>query len=57
MDKREGNLKNGLACMLLALTAAAASAQDVYPSRPITMIVPFPPGGGQGVFADIEAAN
>jgi len=38
-------MKNGLACVLLALTAAAASAQDVYPSRPISMIVPFPPGG------------
>ena len=37
-----------LAC---ALFAAAASAQDVYPSKPITLIVPFPPGG----VADIVA--
>ncbi len=29
---------------LLVLSAWAASAQD-YPTRPITMIVPFPPGG------------
>jgi tripartite-type tricarboxylate transporter receptor subunit TctC len=28
-----------------ALAAASALAQDAYPSRPITMIVPFPPGG------------
>lgn len=28
-----------------ALLACAALAQDVFPSRPITMIVPFPPGG------------
>jgi tripartite-type tricarboxylate transporter receptor subunit TctC len=38
-------MRNGLACLLFALTAVAASAQEVYPSRPITMIVPFPPGG------------
>jgi tripartite-type tricarboxylate transporter receptor subunit TctC len=33
--------------LLLApvLLAAPALAQDAYPSRPITMIVPFPPGG------------
>jgi tripartite-type tricarboxylate transporter receptor subunit TctC len=30
---------------LLALAAAPALAQDAYPSRAITMIVPFPPGG------------
>lgn len=35
----------GMIAGAVALTgAAAASAQD-YPSRPITMIVPFPPGG------------
>ena len=29
----------------LALVASGALAQDAYPSRAITMIVPFPPGG------------
>ena len=39
------------AVMTCALLGAGASAQDAYPSRPITLIVPFPPGG----VADIVA--
>ncbi len=31
--------------VLLALVASCAFAQEPYPSKPITMIVPFPPGG------------
>jgi len=34
-----------IAAMALALLAGPALAQAAYPSRPITMIVPFPPGG------------
>lgn len=38
-------MKRCLFAVLCAFAAAPALAQDTYPSRPITMIVPFPPGG------------
>jgi tripartite-type tricarboxylate transporter receptor subunit TctC len=34
-----------LGLMLAACMATPAMAQDAYPSRPVTMVVPFPPGG------------
>ena len=49
-----------LACSLAAWLAAApaASAQtDSYPSRPITLIVPFPPGGSADVVIRPVAAK
>jgi tripartite-type tricarboxylate transporter receptor subunit TctC len=34
-----------LICAVICAFAVTASAQDSYPSKPITMVVPFPPGG------------
>lgn len=45
-----------LAASLVALGATAAIAQDAFPTRAITMIVPFPPGGVADITARPTAA-
>lgn len=45
------NHRNTFFAALLAFVTSLASAQEVYPARAVTMIVPFPPGG----VADLSA--
>jgi tripartite-type tricarboxylate transporter receptor subunit TctC len=51
--QRRGLLLAALAAAMMG-TATGAAAQ-AYPSRPITMVVPFPAGGGSDVIARIVA--
>ena len=43
------------ALLFAALFALPASAQDAYPSKPITLVVPYAPGGGSDLLGRVLA--
>jgi tripartite-type tricarboxylate transporter receptor subunit TctC len=45
MNARRTVLKTLSLPLLAGMLALPALAQDDYPNRPVTMVVPFPPGG------------
>jgi len=52
---RVGGICRVIAAALSLLCFAGAAAADDYPSRPITLIVPFPPGGSTNIVMRIIA--
>lgn len=54
MPSRKKTLSS-LACAVAFAFSGIAAAQQIYPARPITMVVPFPAGGPTDVIARIVA--
>ena len=44
-------LVRGIAALLFSLTACTATQAQTYPSRPITIVAPFPPGASTDFMA------
>jgi len=50
-------LESAAAAFLIFALAATVHAQGSYPSKPIRMVVGFPPGGGMDLSARVYAAK
>lgn len=46
-----------VACLLAAAVSFAANADTAYPSKPIHLIVPFPPAGGTDILSRLVASK
>jgi hypothetical protein len=46
-----------IAAIALAVASNALVASPDYPTRPITLVVPYPPGGGNDVITRLVAAK
>ena len=48
-------LRNIVCIPLIFMLAAAATAQDGYPTKPVRFVAPYPPGGSSDVMARVLA--
>src|SRR5262249_21229053 len=55
IETREKCMRTTIAALALSMAAITAAAAQDWPSRPLTLIVPFAAGGGVDVSARIQA--
>ena len=55
MNQRRALILSMLALAAMTVGGTAAQAADAYPSKPIKLVVPFPPGGPTDIMGRVAA--